>query len=126
MRQSLLDFLDNDFGEPTLQERFDFLPRPVKQTKGPVSLASSEWAHKEGKLIRKFSFKGSAQRTEFLRELMDLEDDFGHHADINATYNEVVIILTTHATGGITELDTEMASELSEIYDDIKARRSEE
>jgi len=39
----------------------------------------------------------------------------GHHPDIDIRYNQVVLALSSHDAGGITELDFALATEIGEI-----------
>ncbi|MEO1589703.1 MAG: 4a-hydroxytetrahydrobiopterin dehydratase [Cyanobacteria bacterium J06632_22] len=52
---------------------------------------------------------------EFVNRLVEPSERLRHHPEIGIVYNQVSISLTTHDAGGLTELDFQLAEEISAI-----------
>ena len=76
---------------------------------------SSGWNLKENKLEKTFTFKDFKEAVEFLNKIQPIADSMNHHPDVCIYYNKVVIQLTTHDVGGITDLDVELAKKIDSI-----------
>ncbi len=63
------------------------------------------------------SFKtGSMQQgIEFASRIRVVADESNHHPDLTITYPRVHVLLTTHDTGGLTNLDVDLARTISGI-----------
>ena len=73
------------------------------------------WSLVDGKLHRLYKFKDfSAAMAFMLRAAMEahLVD---HHPEWSNVYNRVTVDLVTHETGGITDLDIELAGRFNQI-----------
>ncbi len=71
------------------------------------------WILADGKKIKKeFSFKNFLQAMAFVDQVADVAKSEGHHPDIHIFYNKVVLELTTHAIGGLSENDFIVASKI--------------
>ena len=85
----------------------------VKDLLGKLKLA---WEVVDGKKIKtKFKFKDFGQAMEFVNKVADLAEGEGHHPNIKIYYNKVVIELTTHVIGGLSENDFILASKIEVI-----------
>ena len=68
---------------------------------------------KDAKRISKeFKFKDFIGATNFVERVADLAEMEGHHPDIHVYYNKVVLELSTHAIGGLTENDFILAAKI--------------
>lgn len=68
----------------------------------------------EGKVLtRRFTFASYMDGVEFVRAVAGLAVEMGHYPDMILGSGYVVVSLTTHAAGGITDLDLEMAGRIS-------------
>ncbi|MFD0776705.1 4a-hydroxytetrahydrobiopterin dehydratase [Streptomonospora algeriensis] len=47
----------------------------------------------------------------------------GHHPDIDIRYNRITFHQTTHAAGGLTEADMELAARIDDLVSDTPAKR---
>ncbi|WP_338603997.1 4a-hydroxytetrahydrobiopterin dehydratase [Sulfolobus tengchongensis] len=81
-------------------------------------LKSQGWSVSEdGKKIKKeYKLKDFKQSIDLLREIQPSADALDHHPDICVYYNRVIIELTTHDFGGLTDLDYQLAVKIDEIY----------
>lgn len=73
-------------------------------------LASGAWQREGDTITRTFTFKGFKGAMAFANKVADAAHTANHHPDIHVEgYRNVRIVLTTHATGGITDADVELA-----------------
>lgn len=67
------------------------------------------WTIEEETIWRTFRFPSFAAAMGFVVRVALLAEKADHHPDIDIRWNKVLISLTTHAEGGLTEKDTELA-----------------
>lgn len=73
----------------------------------------SDWT-KEGNFIKcTRKFAGFPEAINFVNKLVEPAESAGHHPDIEISYNTVVIKMTSHDAGGLTEKDFNMARTIS-------------
>lgn len=77
--------------------------------------ALSGWELKDGKLHKSFRFSDFARAFSFMTRVALLAEAMGHHPDWTNSYSQVVIELTTHDAGGVSDLDVELARKIDEI-----------
>ena len=74
------------------------------------------WEVQDGtRLKRKFVFENFLAAIDFVNQLVEPSESLGHHPDISISYNKVVISLTTHDAGGLTEKDFTLAETFSKL-----------
>lgn len=61
------------------------------------------------------TFKNFIAAVDFVNRLVEPAEAAGHHPDLTISYNKVVIELTTHDAGGLTEKDFTLAQTISAI-----------
>ncbi|TVP62056.1 MAG: 4a-hydroxytetrahydrobiopterin dehydratase [Leptolyngbya sp. LCM1.Bin17] len=61
------------------------------------------------------TFKDFVTAIDFVNQLVEPAEASGHHPDLQISYNKVVIHLSTHDAGGLTEKDFTMAETLSKL-----------
>ena len=70
----------------------------------------------EGKSIQMIlTFKNFIEAIDYVNKVVEPAEAAGHHPDISISYNRVIISLTTHDTGGLTQQDFAMAKTLSAL-----------
>ena len=72
--------------------------------------ALSGWSFVDGKLHRTFSFADFVEAFGFMTRVALIAEKMDHHPEWSNVYNRVVVELTTHDAGGLTELDFELAA----------------
>ena len=73
-------------------------------------LGELEGWHRDGDAITKtFKCGDFVGSVEFVRKLVEPAEDMGHHPDLSLSWDEVQVTITTHAAGGLTESDFELA-----------------
>ncbi|MDY6766451.1 MAG: 4a-hydroxytetrahydrobiopterin dehydratase [Candidatus Nanohaloarchaea archaeon] len=64
------------------------------------------WEQEGAWLRKRYEFDDFAAAVAFVDEVAEVAEDLGHHPDITVqNYNEVVLSITSHEEGGITETD---------------------
>ena len=68
-------------------------------------------------LLREFIFKDFKEALVFVDAIGALAEKEGHHPDIGLHWGRVVVELSTHAIGGLSENDFIMARKIDIIYE---------
>ena len=90
--------------------------RPQKCEEYLQSL-NSPWMIQGGNqsIKKEFQFKDFKQAVRFVNQVADIAEAEGHHPDIHVFYNKVLIELTTHAIGGLSENDFILAAKIEKL-----------
>jgi 4a-hydroxytetrahydrobiopterin dehydratase len=64
------------------------------------------------KAFKRGDFVGSVR---FVDAIVEPAEDMGHHPDLSISWDEVAVSITTHAEGGLTENDFELAKRIDEV-----------
>ena len=75
----------------------------------------NDWILKDKKLHREYQFKNFVEAFGFMTQVAAIAELHNHHPEWFNVYNKVVIDLTTHEVGGITERDFELAKQMEEL-----------
>ena len=78
-----------------LQEQINRITEVMDVKKG--------WGSSNKKLEKTFSFKDFNESMEFVNKVAKIADKQNHHPDIKIQYNKVVISITDHEKGGVSE-----------------------
>ncbi|MEP6695012.1 MAG: 4a-hydroxytetrahydrobiopterin dehydratase [Chloroflexota bacterium] len=79
-------------------------------------LAAGAWRRDGDAITRTFTFKGFKGAIAFVNRVAEAATLANHHPDIHVErYRTVRIVLTTHATSGITDADVEFAQRIDEL-----------
>lgn len=76
-----------------------------------------EWEIEGKKITRVVEFDGFSEAVEFLNDVAEVAEDEGHHPDVDIREGKVILMLTTHDAGGVTETDIEVAQRLDNLID---------
>src|SRR3989344_6502372 len=70
------------------------------------------WALSEDgkKIFKEYKFKDFVEAIDFVSRVADVAEEEGHHPDIHIFYNKVLLELSTHAIGGLSENDFILAA----------------
>jgi 4a-hydroxytetrahydrobiopterin dehydratase len=67
-------------------------------------------------LVKHLKFENFVSAVNFINKIVPIAEELEHHPDLELkNYNELVIRITTHDEGGITELDFELAKKIDEL-----------
>lgn len=72
------------------------------------------WEIKNEKLHREFRFSDFKAAFRFMSRVADRAEELNHHPEWFNVYNKVVVDLTTHDAGGISEYDFQLATSMNE------------
>jgi 4a-hydroxytetrahydrobiopterin dehydratase len=68
------------------------------------------WSLQDGKLHRELSFKDFVEAFAFMTHVALLAEKLEHHPEWSNVWNKVVIDLSTHDAGGLTDKDFALAA----------------
>jgi 4a-hydroxytetrahydrobiopterin dehydratase len=70
------------------------------------------WERRGDEIRKEFQFSDFRQAMSFVNRVADAANEADHHPDIDIRYSRVVMTLSTHSEGGITEKDFDLASKI--------------
>ncbi len=73
------------------------------------------WETKDEKIHRRFKFKNFVEAMNFVNALAKIAEAEGHHPDFTVHYNQVDVVIWTHAIGGLSENDFILAAKIDGI-----------
>lgn len=86
------------------------MPLPLSDIEIHRQLATiAGWSRRGNALVRTYEFPGFAQAIAFVDRIATIADAHEHHPDIDIRYNKVILHLSTHSAGGITDNDFVLA-----------------
>ena len=92
-------------------------PLTEEQIQGYSKQLKLEWDVEDNKSIKhKFKFQTFREAMDFVNKVADLAEKEQHHPNIRVYYNKVVIELTTHVLGGLSQNDFIMASKIEQLW----------
>lgn len=74
-----------------------------------------QWQQEQQTITRTFEFKNFVEAIAFVDQLVEPAEAAGHHPDLAISYNKVTVSLTTHDAGGLTQMDFDLAQQISEL-----------
>jgi 4a-hydroxytetrahydrobiopterin dehydratase len=70
------------------------------------------WSLQGGKLHRELHFADFSEAFGFMARVALAAETVGHHPEWSNVWNRVTVDLTTHDTGGLSDLDVELAKRI--------------
>jgi 4a-hydroxytetrahydrobiopterin dehydratase len=81
-----------------------------------AALATMPGWEQDGNTIRKeFRRKGFTGAVEFVQRMVEPANAADHHPDLEIHYHRVVVLLSTHDEGGVTEMDLTLARTIDDL-----------
>ncbi len=77
--------------------------------------ALSGWSRKGAAIAREFTFMDFRTAVQFVNLVAEAAEEADHHPDIDIRYTRVLLVLTTHSAGGLTDKDFALAERLNSI-----------
>ena len=96
------------------------MTKALNQTEIDAQLSDrTGWIHDAEKhaICRAFGFSNFVEAFGFMTQVAFIAEKFGHHPDWSNSYNKVLISLSTHAAGGVTEKDFELAEKANVAFE---------
>jgi len=79
-------------------------------------LDAGAWRREDNAITRTFTLKGFKSAMTFVNRIADAANEVNHHPDIHIeSYRTVRIVLTTHATHGLSDADVDLARRIDEL-----------
>ena len=75
------------------------------------------WKIISNQIEREFNFRDFIEAFSFMTKIALICEKHNHHPNLENVYSKVIIKLSTHDLGGITNLDETIASEINEIFE---------
>ena len=91
------------------------MPRLSEEELGTRLQGLEGWERDGDSLRREFKFEDFAGSVEFVNRIAPVADEMNHHPDLSISWNTVVVSLSTHSEGGLTEADFELASRIDPL-----------
>jgi 4a-hydroxytetrahydrobiopterin dehydratase len=73
------------------------------------------WERSGDAIVKTFELADFVGSVEFVRRLVEPAEDLGHHPDLSISWNKVTVSITTHAAGGLTENDFQLAQRIDAL-----------
>jgi 4a-hydroxytetrahydrobiopterin dehydratase len=78
--------------------------------------ADAGWTRDGPSITKTYTFKGFKGAMAFANRVAEAANALNHHPDIHIErYKTVRVVLTTHATGGISDADVELAKRIDAV-----------
>jgi 4a-hydroxytetrahydrobiopterin dehydratase len=89
---------------------------PVEIDKALLDL--SGWARSPAQpaIEKSFAFKNFVEAFGFMTKVALMAEKLDHHPEWSNVYRNVTILLTTHDSGGVTELDVTLAKQIEGVF----------
>lgn len=85
----------------------DEITAQISQLKG--------WEFQDAKLHREFEFANFAEAFGFMASVAIVAEKMDHHPEWSNVYNRVVVDLSTHDAGGVTDFDFRLAQAIDAL-----------
>ena len=73
------------------------------------------WERRGDQIVKTFVRADFAQAITFVNEVAAAAEAAGHHPDIDLRWNKVTLALSSHAEGGLTDRDFQLAARIQEL-----------
>lgn len=78
----------------------------------------SSWGRQGDAIRRQYDLDDFVEAVEFTTALVQPAEDANHHPDLEVSWGSVVVNLTTHDAGGLTQKDFDLAETFDQIYEE--------
>ena len=73
------------------------------------------WQREADSIVKEFELGDFVGSIQFVDRLVEPAEDMGHHPDLSISWDKVRVSLTTHAAGGLTGNDFELAQRIDSL-----------
>jgi 4a-hydroxytetrahydrobiopterin dehydratase len=73
------------------------------------------WEREGDAITKTFELADFVGSVEFIKRVVAPAEDMNHHPDLSVSWNQVGVSITTHAAGGLTENDFELAKRIDAL-----------
>ena len=89
---------------------------PAEIDKALVNLSGWQKSAAKPAIEKAFRFKNFVEAFGFMTKVALLSEKLDHHPEWLNVYRNVTITLTTHDSGGVTELDVTLATQIEGLF----------
>ncbi len=75
----------------------------------------SGWQQADHAIRKQFAFEAFLDGIRFVDRVASLAEAADHHPDVDIRYTRVIMTLSTHSAGGITEKDFALAEQIDKV-----------
>jgi 4a-hydroxytetrahydrobiopterin dehydratase len=79
------------------------------------------WERDGDSLVRAAALPSFPAAIRVVDRVAEIAESRNHHPDIDIRWRTVTFRLSTHDSGGITDLDTALAASINEVVDEVSA-----
>jgi 4a-hydroxytetrahydrobiopterin dehydratase len=91
-----------------------YVPLDDEAARAMPELAS--WTVAEKTISREFRLRNFAVIADFIRDVIEASEQLNHHPDLDIRYpNAVLVRMSTHVVGGLSNADVTLATEIDSI-----------
>lgn len=91
-----------------------YVPLDDEAARSMPELAS--WTVADKTISREFRLRNFAVIADFIRDVIEVSERLDHHPDLDIRYpNAVLVQLSTHVVGGLSNADVTLATEINSI-----------
>jgi 4a-hydroxytetrahydrobiopterin dehydratase len=91
-----------------------YVPFDDEAARAMPELAS--WTVAEKTISREFRLRNFAVIADFIRDVIEASERLNHHPDLDIRYpNAVLVRMSTHVVGGLSNADVTLATEIDSI-----------
>ena len=73
------------------------------------------WQHRGESIVKSFDRGDFVGSIKFIDSLVEPAEKMNHHPDLAVSWSQVEVAISTHAEGGVTESDFELAKKVEEL-----------
>jgi 4a-hydroxytetrahydrobiopterin dehydratase len=73
------------------------------------------WRQRGEYIVKSFDREDFVGSVKFVDAIVEPAEDMGHHPDIAISWSQVEVAISTHAEGGLTENDFELAKKVEAL-----------
>jgi 4a-hydroxytetrahydrobiopterin dehydratase len=73
------------------------------------------WRRDGESIVKEFKLDDFVGSVDFINRLAPVAEEMNHHPDLQVSWNKVVVSITTHSEGGLTENDFELAKSIDPL-----------
>jgi 4a-hydroxytetrahydrobiopterin dehydratase len=74
------------------------------------------WRQEDKYIVREFSFPAFMEGIQFLNRVAEIAEELNHHPDINISYKDIKLSISTHYKGGLTVRDFRLAGRIDALW----------
>ena len=76
-----------------------------------------QWEYRDGVIAREVTAPDFMSGIRLVQQVAEVAEQVNHHPDIDIRWTTITFALVTHAMGGVTEYDLNMAGKIDEVVD---------